>query len=122
MLRASPLLLTLCLSQPRPPDPLVLPALVGIGVTFKRDKLKGCYVVRRVIESGPAALNGEVQPGDEFHEVDGIPVAAKAPEDLTNMVLGPAGSRVDLTIIRHGDKSACFRIRSQNRAVSCEPA
>ena len=30
-----------------------LPALVGIGVTFKRDKTQGCYVVRRVLENGP---------------------------------------------------------------------
>ena len=80
-----------------------LPALVGIGVTFKRDKARQCYIVKRVIESGPAALNGEVQPLDEFHEVDGEKVAAKSPEELTKMVLGPSGSRVDLTIIRNGD-------------------
>jgi len=82
-----------------------LPALsrVGIGVTFKRDKARGCYVVRRVKPGGPAALNGVLQPGDEFHEVDGIVMAAKTPEELTKMVLGPSGSRVDLTIIRNGD-------------------
>ena len=79
-----------------------LPALVGIGVTFKRDKKVGCYVVRRVIESGPAHLHGGIEPGDVFDEVDGIPVAAKAPEELTKLVLGPAGSRVDLGIIRNG--------------------
>ena len=79
-----------------------MPALVGIGVTFKRDKKVGCYVVRRVIESGPAHLHGGIEPGDVFDEVDGIPVAAKAPEELTKLVLGPAGSRVDLGIIRNG--------------------
>ena len=39
-----------------------LPALVGIGVTFKRDKTRGCYVVRRVIERGPADQEGGIMP------------------------------------------------------------
>ena len=82
-----------------------LPALVGIGVTFKRDKAKGCYVVRRVIERGPADRQGGIVPGDVFAEVDGISVANKTPEELTKLVLGPAGSSVDLSIERNGAAS-----------------
>jgi len=83
----------------------LLPLLVGIGVTFKRDKVRDCYVVRRVIENGPAGAF--LSPGDIFDEVDGICVAAKAPEQLTKLVLGPTGSGVDLGIIREGT-SACL--------------
>ena len=84
----------------------LLPLLVGIGVTFKRDKVRDCYVVRRVIENGPAGAF--LSPGDIFDEVDGICVAAKAPEQLTKLVLGPTGSGVDLGIIREGTSSACL--------------
>jgi len=82
-----------------------LPALVGIGVTFKRDKVRGCYVVRRIIEHGPAALHGGIREGDVFDKVDGVAVAAQSPEELTKLVLGAAGSRVALDILRNGEKS-----------------
>jgi len=52
----------------------LLPLLLGIGVTFKRDKVRDCYVVRRVIEKGLAGAF--LFPGDVFDDVDGIRVAA----------------------------------------------
>ena len=79
-----------------------LPALVGIGVTFKRDKTRGCYVVRRVIERGPADQEGGIMRDDVISEVDGIVVASKTPEELTRLVLGPSGSSIDLGITRNG--------------------
>ena len=79
-----------------------LPALVGIGATFKQDKTRGCYVVRRVIERGPADREGGIVPGDVISEVDGILVASKSPEELTKLVLGPSGSSIDLGIMRNG--------------------
>ena len=80
-----------------------LPALVGIGATFKRDKTRGCYVVRRVIERGPADREGGIVPGDVISKVDGILVASKSPEELTKLVLGPSGSSIDLGIMRNGE-------------------
>ena len=92
-----------------------LPALVGIGATFKQDKTRGCYVVRRVIERGPADREGGIVPGDVISEVDGILVASKSPEELTKLVLGPSGSSIDLGIMRNGEsmsmtirRAACF--------------
>jgi hypothetical protein len=70
-----------------------LPALVGIGVTFKRDKVRGCYVVRRIIEHGPAAMHDGIREGDVFDKVDGVAVAAQSPEELTKLVLGAAAVR-----------------------------
>ena len=51
----------------------LLPLLLGIGVTFKRDKVRDCYVVRRVIEKGLA--DAFLSPGDILDDVDGICVA-----------------------------------------------
>jgi len=80
-----------------------LPALVGIGATFMRDKTRGCYVVKRVLERGPAHREGGIVPGDVISEVDGILVASKSPEELTKLVLGPSGSSIDLGIMRNGE-------------------
>ena len=80
-----------------------LPTLVGIGMTFKRDKDIGSYVVKRVLENGPAGRLGYIESGDVFEEVDGIKVANKTPEEVTRLVLGPAGSRVDIVTVRGGD-------------------
>jgi len=44
-------------------------SLVGIGVTFKRDKKSGAYVVKRIVEGGAAARATSVLPGDVFDEV-----------------------------------------------------
>ncbi|KAJ1487763.1 hypothetical protein T484DRAFT_1785701 [Baffinella frigidus] len=43
-------------------------SLVGIGVTFKRDKRSGAYVVKRIVEGGAAARAKSVLPGDVFDE------------------------------------------------------
>jgi len=51
----------------------LLPLLLGIGVTFKRDKVRDCYIVRRVIEKGLA--DAFLSPGDILDDVDGICVA-----------------------------------------------
>eukprot|EP00961_Rhodomonas_salina_P280803 3793062-Rhodomonas_salina.2 len=60
-----------------------LPPLVGIGLTFKRDKGGRGYFVNRVVEGGPAANCGMIQTGDWFDEVDGVKVLGKSPDELT---------------------------------------
>uniref|UniRef100_A0A7S0VDF8 PDZ domain-containing protein n=1 Tax=Hemiselmis tepida TaxID=464990 RepID=A0A7S0VDF8_9CRYP len=82
------------------------PQMVGIGLTFKRDKEKG-YVVKRVVPGGPSYLDGGVQPGDTFLEVDGVSVRGKTPEELTRLVLGPVGSSVSLMVSRGGGRFVC---------------
>ena len=52
-----------------------------------------------------AALHGGIREGDVFDKVDGVAVAAQSSEELTKLVLGAAGSRVALDILRNGEKS-----------------
>ena len=56
--------------------------LVGIGLTFSRDKISGKYVIKRVVEGGSAWKSRLVQQGDTFHEIDGLSVSSLTPEDL----------------------------------------
>jgi len=98
-----------------------LPALVGIGATFKRDKTRGCYVVRRVIERGPADREGGIVPGDVISKVDGILVASKSPEELTKLVLGPSGSSIDLGIMRNGESMSMTIRRATSKRPRVDP-
>lgn len=54
-------------------------SLVGIGVTFKRDKRSGAYVVKRIVEGGAAARAKSVLPGDVFDEVLPHPLPDRPP-------------------------------------------
>jgi C-terminal processing protease CtpA/Prc len=62
--------------------PRVQGQFVGIGLTFVRDKVTGSYVVKRVINGGPACKSCKIKQGDAFLEVDGIIVKSLNPEDL----------------------------------------
>ena len=57
-------------------------SLVGIGVTFKRDKKSGAYVVKRIVEGGAAARATSVLPGDVFDEVPAHSRIASSPAGL----------------------------------------
>lgn len=57
-------------------------SLVGIGLTFSRDKSKGNYVVKRLVGGGSASKSHKIQQGDVFLEVDGLSVNSLNPEDL----------------------------------------
>ncbi len=61
-------------------------SLVGIGVTFSRDKVTGQYVVKRVVDGGSAWRCRKVKQGDIFHEVDGVSVCSIDPEGLRRFV------------------------------------
>jgi C-terminal processing protease CtpA/Prc len=53
--------------------------LVGIGVTFKRDKRSGAYVVKRIVDGGSAARAQTILPGDGFDEVNAPPGSPGGP-------------------------------------------
>ncbi len=57
-------------------------SLVGIGLTFTRDKSTGNYVVKRVVDGGSAWKSCQIKQGDTFDEVDGLRVSSLVPEDL----------------------------------------
>ncbi len=74
---------------------------VGLGVELKADG--GSLVIVRVIPHSPAEQAG-IQAGDRITAVDGKPVDQMSTDQAANMLQGPEGSVVQLTI-RTGDGS-----------------
>ncbi len=68
---------------------------VGVEVDFRNDHV----TVIAPIEGSPAARAG-VRPGDQIVAIDGKPVRGERIEKLINMMRGPAGTKVKLTIRR----------------------
>jgi len=73
------------------------PEYVGIGVTVKR--MQGAVGVEAVIKGGPAELFG-IQAGDLFLQVNGQDVTGCTVDDLTALVKGPEGTKVELVLKR----------------------
>src|SRR5690606_16106289 len=55
------------------------------------------------IEGGPARAAG-LQEGDEFLAVDGEPIEGLSVDEVTSRVRGPAGTQVELTMLRDGEE------------------
>ncbi|HEX7098258.1 MAG TPA: S41 family peptidase [Acidimicrobiia bacterium] len=55
------------------------------------------------IEGGPAREAG-LQEGDEFLAVDGEPIDGLSVDEVTSRVRGPAGTQVELTLLRDGEE------------------
>lgn len=72
--------------------------LFGIGAQL-RDDLNGFTVVK-VIDGGPAAATKELKTKDRIVAVNGEPVVGMDILDVVEMIRGPEGSTVTLTIIR----------------------
>lgn len=75
----------------------------GIGVVIRtNDELGGIEIVN-VLEGTPAAAGG-IQIGDIFAAVDGEDVFGISQLDLAFKVRGPAGTTVDITMLRDGER------------------
>lgn len=72
--------------------------LYGIGVQM-RDDLNGFKVVR-IVEGGPAYVQGKLRNGDLIVGVNGEPVVGLDILDVVQLVRGPEGTAVDLKVIR----------------------
>lgn len=60
-------------------------------------------VIISTFDGSPAARAG-LEPGDEIERVNGEPITGKSLDEVTNLVRGPSGSDVDLTMIRGEDE------------------
>lgn len=72
--------------------------LFGIGAQL-RDDLNGLTIIK-VIEGGPAAASKELKVKDRIVAVDDEPVVGMDISDAVEMIRGPEGTPVTLTIIR----------------------
>ncbi|GAB4193633.1 MAG: carboxy terminal-processing peptidase [Simkaniaceae bacterium] len=72
--------------------------LFGIGAQL-RDDLNGFTIVR-ILEGGPAEKNGEIKIGDRIIAVDGEPVVGLDIIEAVELIRGPKGTSVKLTLLR----------------------
>mgnify|MGYP000290545531 CR=1 FL=1 len=77
--------------------------LFGIGAQL-RDDLNGFTVVQ-IVEGGPASLSGELKPNDKIIAVNHEPIAGMDIVEAVDLIRGPQGSSVILTIVREHPSS-----------------
>ncbi len=83
---------------------------VGIGVRVGQDD--SGFFVDQVFEDSPAQ-KAELQPGDYFVQVEGVPTEGKSLEELVTAIKGPPGTTVRLTISRGQTSLEVKLIRAQ---------
>mgnify|MGYP000914749614 CR=1 FL=1 len=71
----------------------------GIGVSF--EMFNGVLTVLDALEGGPSQALG-LRPGDKIVEVEGQSAIGWTVEEVYDHVRGPAGTRVNVTVIRPG--------------------
>lgn len=76
--------------------------LFGIGAQLRED-LDGLTVVR-IIDGGPAAKGRELKAQDKIISVDGQPILGMEISDAVDLIRGPSGTYVTLTVLREENK------------------
>jgi carboxyl-terminal processing protease len=82
----------------------------GVGITVNGQK-QGLKVVG-LIPKSPAATSG-IKPGDLIVGVDGTSLAGKPEEVSSSLIRGPSGTKVKLTVLRHGSRKTVPVERAQ---------
>lgn len=84
---------------------------IGISMNPVRDGL----VISKISSGSPAQLSGELQTMDVIVNIGGVDVQGKSPADAAQLIVGPVGTRVALTIVRgRGSRRQVDIIRAQN--------
>ncbi|XP_032456939.1 MAGUK p55 subfamily member 7 isoform X4 [Nasonia vitripennis] len=63
-----------------------------LGATIKTDEQTGKIVIARVMHGGAADRSGLIHVGDEIHEVNGISVEGKTPNDVLKILQSSEGT------------------------------
>ena len=69
---------------------------VGIGIKFTEDR--GQHIVTSLLPDGPADLTRQIFQGDIMQAVDGLPLSGLTSKDVIDLILGPPGSDLVLTL------------------------
>lgn len=78
--------------------------LVGIGAQL-RDDINGFTIVK-LVEGGPAAVSGLLKVKDKIIAVNKVPVVGMDIADAVELIRGPEGSKVVLTVLRENADDA----------------
>jgi carboxyl-terminal processing protease len=87
-------------------------SIEGIGVVIRTIEDSGAIEVVNILQGTPAAAAG-IQIGDIFAEVDGEDVFGISQLELAALVRGPAGTSVDIIMLREGKYVEFTLIRAQ---------
>lgn len=75
----------------------------GIGATLRAQNQRNNTIVQVVtVYQGSPAEKAGVKPGDIFVKIDGKDVRRKTTDEIVKLVRGPAGTKVNLEMKRHG--------------------
>jgi len=69
---------------------------VGIGIKFTEDN--GEHIVTSLLPDGPADATKQVLQGDKMVAVDGVPLYGKSSSEVIDLILGPPGADLILTL------------------------
>ena len=72
----------------------------GIGMLLKSVKEENVVLVEELTHGEPAALSGRIRVGDRLLVVNGLEVSPANFEQVSAMIPGPAGTRVDLQFMQ----------------------
>ena len=86
----------------------------GVGMTVAGTK-RGLKVIT-VFKGGPAAKAG-LHAGDEILAVDGTPLAGKTSDRATNLIKGPSGTTVKLTVQASGGPKRTLTVKRAHVSV-----
>lgn len=78
-------------------------AIEGIGVVIRNNEEVGGIEVANVLEGTPAEAAG-IRIGDVFVTINGQDVLGATQLELAGMVRGPAGTTVNITMLRNGEQ------------------
>ncbi|XP_011497989.1 PREDICTED: MAGUK p55 subfamily member 7 isoform X2 [Ceratosolen solmsi marchali] len=78
-----------------------------LGATIKTDEQTGKIVIARVMHGGAADRSGLIHVGDEIHEVNGISVEGKTPNDVLKILQNSEGT-ITFKIVP-ADRKGVFR-------------
>eukprot|EP00295_Goniomonas_pacifica_P035197 CAMPEP_0175966346 /NCGR_PEP_ID=MMETSP0108-20121206/38629_1 /TAXON_ID=195067 ORGANISM="Goniomonas pacifica, Strain CCMP1869" /NCGR_SAMPLE_ID=MMETSP0108 /ASSEMBLY_ACC=CAM_ASM_000204 /LENGTH=110 /DNA_ID=CAMNT_0017294555 /DNA_START=6 /DNA_END=338 /DNA_ORIENTATION=+ len=73
----------------------------GVGIAFQPDGENSLFVEALSV-GGPAARHGNVQRGDCLIEIDGVNIHKRPIREIVDRMLGPKGSKVQLSFRRDG--------------------
>lgn len=87
-------------------------AIEGIGVVIQNNEKLGGIEVMNILEGTPAATAG-IKIGDVFAAVNGEEVLGLTQIELAAKVRGPAGTSVNITMLRDGERVEFTLVRAR---------
>lgn len=84
--------------------------MFGLGVLI-RDDLTG-YKIMKIVEGGPADLDGRLKAEDQIVAINGEPVVGMDINDVVDRIRGEAGTEVILTILRSQEEGKASEVQT----------